>query len=582
MISKLAGLGADPRAGHRPAPTAALADYHVHGITTNVHYLRGGPRPPGLPLRRATTPASAPPSRRSSCSRPTRRSSRSRSSPRRSPPTSATTTGPRSSPPGRARARLQAWARLGRLARCSGEASDDRQHVRGAARRRAARGGRDRGAGRPRRLRGDHAGRDPPGRRLPPRPRHRLAPGGRGELLGPARRARQRHARAPARLGLPARDPRRAPAADASRAGHAHRRRGRQPSRRGCPGRVRRRAGGGPGDAVREGEGVLVVEAMGMENEVRSPKDGNGGRARRRRRASVEGGAALALSIKRQGRRGRPRSRRNRWPSQGSEGRGSQRQGGRSPPRRGPRPGPNPRQSPSPLRRGPRPKAVPATSGIRRLAGPYARSIAKSPERKKAFRDHQRRHRSSRSTARPTSRPGLDGAARASRASTRSPAACSRPCTAAASGPCASTPASAPPRSRTSATATCSSQGQTGLSVAFDLPTQMGYDSDHPRARGEVGKVGVAIDSLADMETLLRRHPARQGLHLDDHQLHGGDPARAVPGRRPRSRAWPPAELQGTIQNDILKEYMARGTYIYPPRPSHAASSPTSSPTPPR
>ena len=67
-------------------------------------------------------------------------------------------------------------------------------------------------------------------------------------------------------------------------------------------------------------------------------------------------------------------------------------------------------------------------------------------------------------------------------------------------------------------------QGQTGLSVAFDLPTQMGYDSTHALAAGEVGKVGVAIDSLTDMETLFDWDPPRQGLHLDDHQLHGGHP----------------------------------------------------------
>lgn len=110
-------------------------------------------------------------------------------------------------------------------------------------------------------------------------------------------------------------------------------------------------------------------------------------------------------------------------------------------------------------------------------------------------------------------------------------------------------------------------QGQTGLSVAFDLPTQMGYDSDHPLATGEVGKVGVAIDTLEDMETLFQDIPLdqistsmtinatasillamyiavaeKQGVHQD--------------------------QLRGTIQNDILKEYIARGTYIYPPRSS--------------
>ena len=109
--------------------------------------------------------------------------------------------------------------------------------------------------------------------------------------------------------------------------------------------------------------------------------------------------------------------------------------------------------------------------------------------------------------------------------------------------------------------------GQTGLSCAFDLPTQMGYDADHPRAEGEVGKVGVAISSLEDMRLLLA------GLPLDEvttsmtinstastllllYQLVGEE--QGVAG----------SQLRGTIQNDILKEYVARGTYIYPPRPS--------------
>ena len=73
--------------------------------------------------------------------------------------------------------------------------------------------------------------------------------------------------------------------------------------------------------------------------------------------------------------------------------------------------------------------------------------------------------------------------------------------------------------------------GQTGLSCAFDLPTQMGYDSDHPRAEGEVGKVGVAIDSIDDMRLLLARAPARQGHDVDDDQLDGGHPAAALRAR---------------------------------------------------
>jgi len=109
--------------------------------------------------------------------------------------------------------------------------------------------------------------------------------------------------------------------------------------------------------------------------------------------------------------------------------------------------------------------------------------------------------------------------------------------------------------------------GQTGLSCAFDLPTQMGYDSDHPRAEGEVGKVGVAIDSLADMRLLLAGLPldkvttsmtinATAAILLLFYQLVAEE--QGVPG----------AALGGTIQNDILKEYVARGTYVYPPRPS--------------
>ncbi|MDX1448979.1 MAG: methylmalonyl-CoA mutase family protein [Acidimicrobiia bacterium] len=109
--------------------------------------------------------------------------------------------------------------------------------------------------------------------------------------------------------------------------------------------------------------------------------------------------------------------------------------------------------------------------------------------------------------------------------------------------------------------------GQTGLSVAFDLPTQMGLDSDHPLASGEVGKVGVAIDSIDDMRALLDGLPlgevstsmtinATAPLLLLLYQLVAEE------------QGVDPAELRGTIQNDILKEYVARGTYIYPPAPS--------------
>jgi methylmalonyl-CoA mutase, N-terminal domain len=109
--------------------------------------------------------------------------------------------------------------------------------------------------------------------------------------------------------------------------------------------------------------------------------------------------------------------------------------------------------------------------------------------------------------------------------------------------------------------------GQTGLSVAFDLPTQMGYDSDHPMAAAEVGKTGVAIDSLADMRRLFEGIPldrvstsmtinAPAAVLLLLYQLVGEE------------QGVDPAALTGTVQNDVLKEYIARGTYIYPPKPS--------------
>ena len=111
------------------------------------------------------------------------------------------------------------------------------------------------------------------------------------------------------------------------------------------------------------------------------------------------------------------------------------------------------------------------------------------------------------------------------------------------------------------------SRGQTGLSVAFDLPTQMGYDADHPLARGEVGKVGVPIGHIGDMEALFDHIPLGRmntsmtinatapwllALYIAVAQRQGADPA----------------SLQGTTQNDVLKEYLARGTYIFPPGPS--------------
>jgi methylmalonyl-CoA mutase, N-terminal domain len=110
-------------------------------------------------------------------------------------------------------------------------------------------------------------------------------------------------------------------------------------------------------------------------------------------------------------------------------------------------------------------------------------------------------------------------------------------------------------------------RGQAGLSVAFDLPTQLGYDSDDPLAEGEVGRTGVAIDSIADMEVLL------EGIPL-------GEASTSMTINAPAAlllllyelvaeeQGVPPAELRGTVQNDVLKEYVARGNYIFPPRPS--------------
>src|SRR5260370_3976010 len=110
-------------------------------------------------------------------------------------------------------------------------------------------------------------------------------------------------------------------------------------------------------------------------------------------------------------------------------------------------------------------------------------------------------------------------------------------------------------------------EGRTGLSVAFDLPTQIGYDSDDPMANGEVGKVGVAIDSLEDMELLFKGIPldkvstsmtinATAAILLLLYQLVA------------EKQGVPADKITGTVQNDILKEYAARGTYIFPPGPS--------------
>ena len=110
-------------------------------------------------------------------------------------------------------------------------------------------------------------------------------------------------------------------------------------------------------------------------------------------------------------------------------------------------------------------------------------------------------------------------------------------------------------------------QGQTGLSVAFDLPTQIGYDADDPIARGEVGKVGVSISSLEDMETLFRDIP----LDRVSTSMTINAPASILLAMYiavARRQGVETRQLRGTIQNDILKEYIARGTYIFPPGPS--------------
>ena len=111
------------------------------------------------------------------------------------------------------------------------------------------------------------------------------------------------------------------------------------------------------------------------------------------------------------------------------------------------------------------------------------------------------------------------------------------------------------------------SQGQTGLSVAFDLPTQVGFDSDHPSAKGEVGKVGVAVDSIQDMAILFDRIPLdKVSVSMTINSTAAIILAMYLALARKRHISW--THLSGTIQNDLLKEYIARGTYIYPPQAS--------------
>src|SRR6478609_21092 len=109
--------------------------------------------------------------------------------------------------------------------------------------------------------------------------------------------------------------------------------------------------------------------------------------------------------------------------------------------------------------------------------------------------------------------------------------------------------------------------GQTGLSVAFDLPTHRGYDSDHPRALGDVGKAGVAIDSVEDMKILFHEIPLEK-MSVSMTMNGAVIPIMAFFIVTAEEQGLTPDQLSGTIQNDILKEFMVRNTYIYPPQPS--------------
>ncbi|MFQ6605531.1 MAG: methylmalonyl-CoA mutase family protein, partial [Fidelibacterota bacterium] len=110
-------------------------------------------------------------------------------------------------------------------------------------------------------------------------------------------------------------------------------------------------------------------------------------------------------------------------------------------------------------------------------------------------------------------------------------------------------------------------QGVSGLSVAFDLPTQIGYDSDHPMAEGEVGRVGVPITTLQDMETLFDQIPLdKVSTSMTINSTAAILLAFYIVAAEKQGVS--PDRLRGTVQNDILKEYIARGTFIFPPQPS--------------
>ena len=175
------------------------------------------------------------------------------------------------------------------------------------------------------------------------------------------------------------------------------------------------------------------------------------------------------------------------------------------------------------------------------------------------------RSRSRRSTPRPTSTVSTSW--RPTRASCRTCAARTRPCTSPSRGPSASTPGSPPPRSPTRSTAATWRWGRRACPIAFDLPTHRGYDSDNPRVVGDVGMAGVAIDSIYDMRQLF------DGIPLDrmsvSMTMNGAVlPILALYVVAAEEQGVKPEQLTGTIQNDILKEFMVRNTYIYPPQPS--------------
>ena len=164
-------------------------------------------------------------------------------------------------------------------------------------------------------------------------------------------------------------------------------------------------------------------------------------------------------------------------------------------------------------------------------------------------------------------RPPIPRSRSAGRASTRSPAVPMGRCTGGGSGRCASSPASARSRRPTSASTTCSTTARPGLSTAFDMPTLMGYDSDHERSLGEVGREGVAVDSLDDMEQLFDGIPlggvttsmtinAPAAILLAFYVLVG------------EKQGVPAEKLGGTIQTDILKEYIAQKEWCFPIEPA--------------